>query len=362
MKRHEDLETSIRGIAGEMARSDKDLEWVKPRNARVVPAGKTVKGKNGVKRRFVPASEAGFFCEGREYAPIDRDEQSGSKVSVISLEGELTPYTLRIEDIPALINKMRTCRNIETIASLVGEYGPLKRRGDCRVSEECLTVGCDTVDDWIYQIALVQTLFSLLTEGSLSKYLRQAPYGCSLEWHGIEGSGFDGQNPLTLGIIPTLFLTGIDDAQCFRVNANLSEEELQLIAQIAIKDLLTLGMRGTSFSRCFGVLPNAQIVEVLSPDNLCSVIWHVSAATTLQETAPRYLRLRRCHYCGEWDFEADREGNKLLKQKQDKSFWYHFRCYRSDHERKKREERAAEIGRECKNRPGARKHGVLKTR
>ena len=234
-------------------------------------------------------------------APVfERQEETDRSRNVIAHCG-LESRPLPREDVAAAIARIRKIKDDADILSIVREYGPLRIDAEWKQGLNIWRWRCDTPQEWRELSALVNEVFDLL--------------------RAIEKK-----------------LPDIDAAKS-RLIGILSEH-----------------VNEANVRTYYSVLPSGDIASTSGVAfDLYAAIWKVLESTAVSSKATEHLRLRECHYCGEWDFEKGGEGGRRIRQRSDKAFWYHDGCWRNEEKRLKDAVKAEAEGRERKSRPGARK-------
>ena len=237
---------------------------------------------------------------------------------------------------PQLISAVRAIRTEEDALSVAKAYGPLRIEVDIRGS--ACHVRCDTLREWMdisIQIDAVLSLLESIERGKPSTYIEKDP-ALGPRFHFSRG---DGRRSLSSNFI----------------FPREKPSDLEL-ARGYLADMMTTFVGAAAFKGRYRILPTGGIVSELAlPFDLHAAIWKTIDATVVESSETSYLRLRQCHYCGEWDFEKEGEGGRRIRQRSDKAFWYHDGCKRIEDKRMKDAARAEREERERKSRPGARK-------
>jgi len=255
-----------------------------------------------------------FFVSGRAF---ERRESVDSPREIITFS-EVESYTLLREEIATVISRVHAIENDADVLDIVREYGPLHLYGEWKEGGVKKWTGdlvkrgvdswiwrCDTPQEWRELSEIVGEVFGLLR-------------------------AIEKRSPDT-------------DA-----------------AKSRLIDILSEHVNNASVRTYYSVLPTGDIASTPGVAfNLYAAIWKVLESTVVTSRATDYLRLRQCHYCDEWDFEKGGEGGRRIRQRSDKSFWYHDGCQRNEDKRIKDEARAELEGRERESRPGARRKSPL---
>lgn len=127
-------------------------------------------------------------------------------------------------------------------------------------------------------------------------------------------------------------------------------------ARQRLAHLLSERVSSSLIKTCHTALPSGDIVAVpCVAFDLHAMIWKVVEATATQSSAAKYLRLRECCICGEWDFETEGEGSRRMRERRDGLGWHHDGCYRRKDKRERDEARAEREERQRHERPTAKK-------
>ncbi|MFA7620821.1 MAG: hypothetical protein WCY56_03120 [Aminobacteriaceae bacterium] len=127
-------------------------------------------------------------------------------------------------------------------------------------------------------------------------------------------------------------------------------------ARQRLADMLSEHVNACSIRTYYAALPSGDTAPVSGvPFDLHAMIWKVVEATATQSNAAKYLRLRECYICGEWDFETEGEGSRQMRERRDGLGWHHDGCYRRKDKQERDEARAEREERQRHERPTAKK-------
>ena len=314
------------------------LNWSRPEETRVVPEGTIGHPPLG----------------GSEYRLV-RDENHQGEISpmvkLLALEGQLENYTLTEEDIPHIIDDIRRCDSLQSLLLLAKKWGELNKinpHAIWTIGTDMYRKECLKFDTWIRFVASVQMMLDLLDRKDCSKYLfdREDSPKKYLVWHGFPGSGYE-EKPLKWVHEP--------DYPDFQGDV----EQEPAHHRLWVAQLLQVGINKSRLEKRYIVLPEfGQIVEITRARDLYGFVYLALETTVLDMSPSSDIRLRKCSYCGEWDFE---DGSRKMRQTGDKTSWYHDTCKRRINRRVDLEQIAIKEGRNYTIRPGGRKSGVLKS-
>ncbi|NCC62814.1 MAG: hypothetical protein EOM12_18235 [Verrucomicrobiae bacterium] len=337
-RRHVSEEDRLREAAISLGKMDRVLEWRRPEETRVAPEG-----------------TIGHWTDGSEYRLVHVGNHCGEidpGVMLLAMEGQFDNYILTKEKIPLIIDDIRRIDSIQALLLLVKKWGGLtdiSSHPGLAIGNDMPRKECPRLDAWIRFVASVQMVLDLLERKDCSKYLfdRKDRPGKDLVWRGFPGSGYE-EKPLHW-----VRITDYPDLQ-------EGVEQEPPYHRLWVAELLQNGIKNSMLEKRYIVLPEfGQIVEMTRAHDLYGFVWLALEATVLEMSPSSDLRLRRCCYCDLWDLEDN--GERLMRRTNDKTAWYHDLCKRREDRRTDLEQAALKKGREFIIRPGARKHGVLKT-
>ena len=295
----EDFEATTRRRMDSLndTRSGRSFRWWRLKDAEIRPEGFIRRtGKTGPDEKLGDVFISAPVFERRESTDRSRD---------VIVHSGIENRPLPREDVATVISRICKIEDDSDILAIVGEYGPLRIDAEWKNFMNIWRWRCDTPQEWRELSVLVNEVFYLL--------------------RAIERK-----------------LPDIDAARS------------RLI------DILSEHVNEANVRTYYSVLPSGDIASTSGVAfDLHAAIWKVLESTVVSSKATEHLRLRECHYCGEWDFEKGGEGGRRIRQRSDKAFWYHDGCWRNEEKRLKDAARAEMEGRKRKSRPGARRKSPL---
>lgn len=250
-----------------------------------------------VRWRGEGCEEGDSFVSALVFERKEETDRSRKVIAHCGIENQPLPR----ENIATAISRVRKIKDDSDILSIAREYGPMRIDAEWKQGLNTWRWRCDTPQEWRELSALVNEVFDLLR---------------SIE----------------------------------RRSTDIDAARGRLI------DILSEHVNNANVRTYYSVLPSGDIANTPGVAfDFHAAIWKVLESTVALSKTTEYLRLRECHYCGEWDFERDGCGGRRMRQRSDKSFWYHDGCKRNEDKRLKDAARATRGGREREERPGARK-------
>lgn len=235
---------------------------------------------------------------------FDRRDGTDRERKIIAYWG-IQHYHVARADVPVLIARIREIKTEKDVIAIVKDYGPLQIDAEYKEPLQLWRWRADTPEEWFKLAGELNEVFPLLNV--IEKRL----------------PGADEARSTLVGILSEQ----VNSARIRTYYSTLTTGEI-------------VATQGVAF-------------------DLHAMIWKSVEATATESKAAEFLRLRQCHFCGEWDLQLGGEGSRRMRRERNHSYWYHDGCYRAAGKRLDDSIKAAQEERQRHERPSAKKSGRL---